>query len=158
MDDIDILCGDVEMSHKTINFLSKMEAQLMSTMVKSCSKSLGPATEALDKAFSPIPNHEIRKSTSRIRRKSTQARRGSLDSAFDMAAFERATKQVEESIAFPAIDWSFNEDDNDEEIDISKGAKRRCQGLTRNDGFFDLCKLSTTVVCRERRGSTGSML
>ena len=33
--------------------------------------------------------------------------------AFDMSIFEEASQQVEESIAFPSIEWNFSDDDDD---------------------------------------------
>lgn len=59
--------------------------------------------------------------------------------SFDMSEFEEASKQVEESIAFPTIEWSFDEDDEE----LSQPSKRQCHGLSRSSGSFDLASMSS---------------
>jgi hypothetical protein len=63
--------------------------------------------------------------------------------SFDMSAFAEASQQVEDSIAFPSIEWSFSDDDSDDEDFVSPPApKRRCGGLVRSSKpSFDLSSL-----------------
>eukprot|EP00934_Nitzschia_sp_Nitz4_P000606 Nitzschia sp. Nitz4//scaffold27_size158506//91455//91838//NITZ4_002605-RA/size158506-processed-gene-0.21-mRNA-1//1//CDS//3329545503//606//frame0 len=126
----------------------------------NCPATPTPATEALEKALRQVTMPSVERVKPKIRRRSTAiSRRGSLDSAFNFTRIEEATKEVEESVAFPMIDWSFNEEEEEELIDsgIQKLPKRRCQGLARTGCSIDLYKLSAEA-CRSRRGSTGSML
>jgi len=79
----------------------------------------------------------------------------SSSSSFDMSEFEDASKQVEQSIAFPSIQWDFNDDDQDDEDNYTQpSSKRLCQGFSRSTACLDLSSLSTSC---QRRGSNGSL-
>jgi hypothetical protein len=64
--------------------------------------------------------------------------------SFDMSSFAEASQQVEDSIAFPSIEWSFGDDESDDEYFPSPPApKRRCSGLVRSSKpSFDLSSLA----------------
>merc|ERR1719223_561570 len=87
-----------------------------------------------------------------------------LSGSFNMGEFLKASQQVEETIAFPAIEWpSFDDDDDDnssdassltsarelrqdveedEEEDFFQGRrKRQCRGLTRCSRSCNLSSL-----------------
>ena len=75
---------------------------------------------------------------------------------FDMGDFAKASKQIEESIAFPAIEWSFDESEAEEDsFDLEPSAKRRCRGLVRSKGSADLSVVG--VSSSQRFGSSGSL-
>lgn len=80
--------------------------------------------------------------------------------SFDLSQFEEATEEVKDSIAFPSIGWSFNDDD-DEEPDqpesLFPSSKRLCKGLGRSNECFNLAAMDSSAQCCERRGSTGSL-
>jgi len=113
--------------------------------------------------------------------------RSALSRSFDMGDFLKASEQVEETIAFPTIEWpsfdddysssdeenSFNvassltrpreeynnhADDDDEDEDFSVNPrKRQCRGLTRCDRSCNLSSLWEISNRSERRGSNGSL-
>ena len=108
--------------------------------------------------------------------------RSSASSAFDMGDFMKASQQVEETIAFPTIEWpsldyddnsddssssddsdsfSFSritkEDDDDDFFQQQPSRKRLCRGLTRCDRSCNLSSLFEMAITSERRGSNGSL-
>jgi hypothetical protein len=106
------------------------------------------ASEALEKALNFVPDHVISMDKPMIRTTALKRSRNTLGS-FGMSDFEDAAKQVEESIAFPSIEWNFNDDDDEE---FTQPSKRRCQGLARSSESFDLTALGSF----QRRGSNNS--
>jgi hypothetical protein len=115
-----------------------------------------PATAALEKALRFQPKHVVSSEKPMIKAAALKRSRTSCETSFDMSAFEEASKQVEESIAFPSIEWSVFDDDNDEEDYYYQPSKRSCQGFTRCNGSLDLFSLSSSS-CQQRRGSNGSL-
>ena len=96
-------------------------------------KSCSPATEALERALkvsaSAIPL--VNNKRPMISIKSLKRSRSSLGS-FDLSILTEATKPVEDSIAFPSIEWSNNDfESEDEEVTSPPPSKRRCHGLVR---------------------------
>jgi|Transcript_11144 hypothetical protein len=116
--------------------------------------------------------------------KRSRSSRSVVSGSFDMGDFLKASQQVEDTIAFPAIEWpSFDDDDDsssdddnsysfaspltrkregreeDEEEEDNFGyqsqRKRQCRGLTRCDRSCNLSSL--WEVPTERRGSNGSL-
>ncbi|CAJ1946392.1 unnamed protein product [Cylindrotheca closterium] len=70
--------------------------------------------------------------------------------SFDLSEFEQASKQIEDSIAFPSIEWSFSDDDDEDDVfSFEPPAKRSCNGLVR-------CK-SSADLSSARCGSAGSL-
>lgn len=112
-------------------------------------QSISPATEALNKALKSTPLHVVSAEKSMISPNALKRSRNFSES-FDMSEFEDASKSVEDSIAFPSIEWSF--DDNDDE-DYKPPSKRICRGLVRSEGS---CDLSSLASC-QRNGSSGSL-
>lgn len=76
-------------------------------------------------------------------------KRSRFDS-FDLSEFEQASKKIEDSISFPSIEWSFNDEDDDEDV-FAPPAKRSCSGLVRSNGSADL------ISALPRCGSAGSL-
>jgi hypothetical protein len=69
-----------------------------------------------------------------------------------MSSFAEASEQLEDSIAFPAIEFPGFDDSEHDEFSCPPSAKRRCRGLVRsNNASFDLSSLF------ERSGSSGSL-
>jgi hypothetical protein len=105
-----------------------------------------PATEALDRALNSLLETRpcFAKEKPMICIKNLKRSRSSEVVSFDMSAFTEASQQVEDSVAFPSIEWSFGDDDSDDEDYASPPApKRRCGGLVRsNKHSFDLSSLS----------------
>lgn len=95
--------------------------------------------------------------------------RSTVSGSFDMGDFLKASQQVEETIAFPAIEWpSFDDDDSsvassvtkddDEEEDyFQHSRKRQCRGLVRCDRSCNLSSLWEIAKLSERSGSNGSL-
>lgn len=112
--------------------------------------------------------------------------RPTLSATFDMGEFLKASEQVEETIAFPKIEWpSFNDDESNssdgddsyttasslarpseahEEIDDEDDEdfnqnrrKRQCRGLTRCSRSCNLSSLWELGNSSERHGSNGSL-
>jgi hypothetical protein len=75
---------------------------------------------------------------------------------FDMSAFVEASQQVEDSIAFPSIEWPALDDSKEDDYsspDLAPVlAKRQCRGLVRSKNSSNLSSLSTA-----RFGSAGSL-
>merc|ERR1740117_295022 len=111
-----------------------------------------------------------------------RSRSSAASSAFDMGDFIKASQQVEETIAFPTIEWpsldyddnsddssssddsdsfSFSritkEDDDDDFFQQQPSRKRLCRGLTRCDRSCNLSSLFEMAITSERRGSNGSL-
>jgi hypothetical protein len=105
----------------------------------------------------------------------------SRQGAFDMSSVLEASKQVEDSIAFPVIEWpSFEDDDNDTEKDHDDDenycfsippSKRQCRGLIRCSRSTNLSTLirdsnstnfsdptTADINSVQRRGSNGSLV
>jgi hypothetical protein len=76
---------------------------------------------------------------------------GSFES-FDMSAFVEASQQVEDSIAFPSIEWPVLDDSKEDDYYSPAPAKRQCRGLVRSKNSANLSLLSTI-----RFGSAGSL-
>jgi len=112
--------------------------------------------------------------------------RSALAGSFDMGDFLKASQQVEDTIAFPAIEWpSFDDDDisssdddnnsaassltrqrqvgedldddDDEDFFHQSPRKRPCRGLTRCDRSGNLTSLWELAIRSERHGSNGSL-
>lgn len=104
--------------------------------------------------------------------------RSSLSGSFDMGEFIKASEQVEETIAFPAVEWpSFDDDDDDSSYNIQPSLmskdedddedddffshrsprKRQCRGLTRCNRSCNLSSLWKMGSTSQRRGSNGSL-
>lgn len=104
--------------------------------------------------------------------------------SFDMGDFMKASEQVEETIAFPSIEWPSCDDDesstsdsdsatfsltlpsdlredieeeDDEEAFSQCRRKRQCRGLTRSGRSCNLSSLLDSASNSERRGSNGSL-
>lgn len=150
------------------------------------SKTLRPATEALSRALqegpTTLPSQLTSTMSSCSSLKRSRSEMGGFDK-FDMSSFVEASKQVEESISFPLIEWPSLDDedieeekndnnssqdsfpslgwpgldeDSDEEEDEFKAfhrPKRLCRGLVRSKNSFNLASLSSTP----RLGSAGSL-
>jgi hypothetical protein len=104
-----------------------------------------------------------------------------VSESFDMGEFLKASQEVEETIAFPTIEWpSFDdddsssdtysvassvtspneerEDDDEEEEDYFQNSrKRQCRGLVRCDRSCNLSSLWEMANRSERCGSNGSL-
>jgi len=98
------------------------------------------ATQALAQALS-TPSSVVRSKEPMIQLKRTY---------FDMTALEEVSQQVEDSIAFPTIEWAFSDDDEEDVVE-ERPAKRSCNELSRKNASCDLASLSV------RCGSNGSM-
>jgi hypothetical protein len=87
---------------------------------------------------------------------SSLKRSRAVSGSFDMSEFLEASKKVEDSIAFPVIEWpSFDDDDDSsEDEDFCPPSKRQCKGLVRCTRSSNLSTLTETA---ERRGSNGSL-
>jgi hypothetical protein len=135
-------------------------------------------SEHKERTNSPMINSITTTNTSSMKRS-----RSSASSSFDMADFIKASQQVEETIAFPTIEWpSFDYDDSDDssssdDSDYSfsrttkddddsedddffqqqPSRKRQCRGLTRCDRSCNLSSLCEMAITSERRGSNGSL-
>ena len=120
--------------------------------------------------------------TTTTKTSSMKRSRPSVSSAFDMGDFIKASQQVEETIAFPTIEWpsldyddnsddssssddsdsfSFSritkDDDDDDFFQQQPSRKRLCRGLTRCDRSCNLSSLFEMAITSERRGSNGSL-
>lgn len=133
---------------RPVPIISNLSIFYTQTTMSTC-KPQSPATEALQKALTFVPNHVISTEKPMIQANAMKRSRSTLGS-FGMADFEDAANQVEESIAFPSIEWNF---DGDEE-EFTQPSKRRCQGLSRSNESFDLMSLGSF---QKRRGSNGSL-
>jgi hypothetical protein len=111
--------------------------------MSSLSVSTSPATEALEAALTFVPTRipmvgELKPMicTKNLKRSSS--------GSFDMSAFTEASQQVEDAIAFPSIEWSFDDSDSEEE-EYSPASKRRCRGIARSENSSDLFTLGSKV-------------
>jgi hypothetical protein len=136
-------------------------------------------SEHKERTHSPMIKSITTTNTSSMKRS-----RSSASSSFDMGDFIKASQQVEETIAFPTIEWpsldcddsddssssddsdfSFSrttkDDDDDSEDDDffqqQPSRKRQCRGLTRCDRSCNLSSLFEMAITSERRGSNGSL-
>jgi hypothetical protein len=79
--------------------------------------------------------------------------------SFDMSEFIEASKQVEDSIAFPVIEWPAFDDDEDgddsdgESFCVPRPSKRRCKGLVRCNRSSNL----STLTPSSSSSSSGSL-
>ena len=122
------------------------------------------ATAALEKSLTFQTKHVASKGKPMIKAAALKRSRRTFDesssssTSFDMSEFEDASKQVEESIAFPSIEWNLNDNDcNDDDEDddcCNHPSKRFCQGFSRSGACLDLSSLNTSCP---RRGSHGSL-
>uniref|UniRef100_A0A7S4ASP3 Uncharacterized protein n=1 Tax=Pseudo-nitzschia australis TaxID=44445 RepID=A0A7S4ASP3_9STRA len=128
---------------------------------------------------STIPNDNATKRSSPLKRS-----RSSFSGSFDMRDVLKASEQVEETIAFPSVEWPSLDDadsdddnsyniqssltrsrddrDDDEEFDDyfstqTLRRKRQCRGLTRCNRSCNLSSLLELSAGSERRGSSGSL-
>jgi hypothetical protein len=116
------------------------------------SKTLSPATEALERSLNMVQSPVLNKEKPMICTKNLKRSRSGFG-LLDMSAFEEASKQVEDSIAFPSIEWSFDDEDSEDDFASPPYVKRRCRGLSRSsDASFDLASMSS-----QRLGSSGSL-
>ena len=119
------------------------------------------ATAALEKSLTCQTKHVVSQGKPMIKAAALKRSRKNFDessssvSSFDMSEFADASKQVEESIAFPSIQWDFNDEDQDDEDHYTPtSSKRLCQGFSRSTACLDLSSLSASC---QRRGSNGSL-
>jgi hypothetical protein len=123
----------------------------------SIQKSISPATEALERALKNVETPLLTQTKPMIcanTLKRTRTKICSLDN-FDMSDFFKASQRVEDSIAFPSIEWPDIESDSEEDDVLTRepAAKRRCRGLVRSKNSFNLESLGST----QRFGSAGSL-
>eukprot|EP00526_Cylindrotheca_closterium_P021297 CAMPEP_0113637754 /NCGR_PEP_ID=MMETSP0017_2-20120614/19774_1 /TAXON_ID=2856 /ORGANISM="Cylindrotheca closterium" /LENGTH=105 /DNA_ID=CAMNT_0000548821 /DNA_START=11 /DNA_END=328 /DNA_ORIENTATION=+ /assembly_acc=CAM_ASM_000147 len=102
------------------------------------------ATAALEQA---MKQSQTPKSGPSCKPMISMKRSRSSTASLDSSKFEEASKQIEDSIAFPTIEWSF--DDEDDVFAVERPSKRSCSGLVRSMGSADLSSL--------RCGSSGSL-
>ncbi len=82
-----------------------------------------PATEALQRATSQIPSMESRRAIDSGIRTLNEFRDTYLTKTFDMTDLLLATRPVEDSIAFPKIEW-VDDNANDSENDVMGSSTR----------------------------------
>lgn len=126
-----------------------------------------PASAALDQLLNYKPTPIINENKPMITASSCMKRSRSsatLSSSFDMSVFQEVSQQVEESIAFPSIEWSFDdhtteEEQDDDDLIYQSPNKRRCiNGLTRSSqASFDLSTTFSSRSNHKRSGSNGSL-
>ncbi|KAG7371890.1 hypothetical protein IV203_018032 [Nitzschia inconspicua] len=86
--------------------------------------------------------------------------------SFDMSDILKASQQVEDSFAFPVIEWpSFDADSEEDDEFSAPPSKRQCRGLVRCDrssNLYTLSAIATSTVSInaivERQGSNGSLV
>eukprot|EP00526_Cylindrotheca_closterium_P021431 CAMPEP_0113615682 /NCGR_PEP_ID=MMETSP0017_2-20120614/7835_1 /TAXON_ID=2856 /ORGANISM="Cylindrotheca closterium" /LENGTH=106 /DNA_ID=CAMNT_0000524943 /DNA_START=83 /DNA_END=403 /DNA_ORIENTATION=+ /assembly_acc=CAM_ASM_000147 len=103
------------------------------------------ATAALEQA---MKQSQTPKSGPSCKPMISMKRSRSSTASFESSKFEEASKQIEDSISFPSIEWSFD-DDEDDVFAVERPSKRSCSGLVRSMGSADLSSL--------RCGSSGSL-
>jgi hypothetical protein len=117
------------------------------------SKSCSPATAALEAALKLAATSAIRKDRPMI---SFKRPRSSLVGSFDLTSLVEASQLVEDSIAFPSIQWSNDIDsEEDAELIAPPAAKRRCSGLVRSD--YGKCSLSTLGVRLAKKNPSATL-
>lgn len=122
-----------------------------------------------DHDFSFLPSLPAHETERRLQRKSNCMKR-SRDEPFDMSAFLEASQQIEDSIAFPVIEWPSFDDNSDSDDDASfcyaPPSKRHCKGLVRCNRSSNLSTLTATSMSStdidhnsvQRQGSNGSLM
>uniref|UniRef100_A0A7S0UMI9 Uncharacterized protein n=1 Tax=Pseudo-nitzschia delicatissima TaxID=44447 RepID=A0A7S0UMI9_9STRA len=160
--------------------------QINNDLATKALMSIGNEQQTAKRAASGFPSVVGGSSTDSQRSaplKRTRSRFG-LSGSFDMGEFLQASQQVEDTIAFPAIEWPSFDDDDSSSSDSDSAAtsfatprerrehfdddeeeedfcfsrrKRQCRGLTRSDRSCDLSSLIDVANHAERRGSNGSM-
>jgi hypothetical protein len=140
------------------------QALLERTLKGSTSIVDEPIHETQKQGASLMLRSMISQSTS-----TSMKRSRSLSGSFDMSDFLKVSQQVEDSIAFPSIEWPTLSDDTDDEEDndsedefgtfSSRPNKRHCRGLVRCNRSSNLSSLVDMESHRtpERRGSSGSL-
>ena len=114
-----------------------------------------PATKALQEALKLDSKHMkfSQKIESSMEGKENLKRSHSVLCSFDMSSFAEASKEIEDSFAFPTLEWPTIDGSQDDEEPYVPLAKRRCHGLSRSHrASFDL-----TALASERKGSCGSL-
>jgi hypothetical protein len=109
-----------------------------------------PATAALEQALKIAAAPVINKERPMISFKRSRSFAGS----FDLSSLVEASQPVEDSLAFPSIEWSNDIDSEDDSESPAPAAKRRCRGLARTaHKSFDLVSLGSS----SRMESFGSL-
>jgi hypothetical protein len=90
-------------------------------------KPCSPATAALEQALKIAATPVINKERPMISFKR------SFTGSFDLSSLVEASQPVEDSIAFPSIEWSYDIDSEDDIESPAPPAKRRCRGLARTE-------------------------
>jgi hypothetical protein len=113
-----------------------------------------------------LPIFEIERRMSNHSTCSPSLKRSRPIHAFDMSEFLEASKQVEDSMAFPTIEWPSFDDSDDSDSEEEGGSyfhpsssKRQCKGLVRcnrSSNLSTLASVSSDDVA-VRRGSNGSL-
>ena len=117
-------------------------------------KSSSPATQALEMSLNETRFPSITESNKPMICTQRLKRSRSAMGSFDMSVFVEASQQLEDSIAFPSIEFPTFDSDDEEEYASPPAAKRRCRGLTRTKNISsDLSSLGSS----ERFGSYGSL-
>ena len=120
------------------------------------SKSCFPATAALEnleKALEVTAASVMNKERPLI---SLKRPRSSLLGSFDLSFLVEASQPVEDSMAFPSIEWSNDIDSvDDAEFIAPLAVKRRCRGLVRSD--FIKCSLSKLGSSSRKKESYSSL-
>jgi hypothetical protein len=103
------------------------------------SKSCSLATAALEKSLELAATSVINKEKCCFKRPCSL-----LVGSFDLSSLVEASQLVEDSIAFPSIEWS-NDGDSEEDAEFiaPPAAKRRCSGLVRSR--YIKCSLLSTL-------------
>mmetsp|Transcript_12450 Transcript_12450/g.21800 ORF Transcript_12450/g.21800 Transcript_12450/m.21800 type:complete len:159 (-) Transcript_12450:85-561(-) len=156
-----------------------MMNSLQDVVMNDHNDTLSPATQALEKALKDdslssfvakpkgMSGTEDREPPGMISSKNLKRSRSCMatfDDRFDMDSFWKASRDVEESILFPPIDWPSAGEDEDvhqelEDVERDREVaeptpKRRCRGLVRSKNSSDLSSLAGSAG---RYGSNGSM-
>ena len=139
LDLVNVFVWLIACSHKITSQNIYSIIQLITAMIQQTTST--PATEALQKALSPTIR-TVEKKMIGVK----SLKRSLSDYAFDMNAFADASQQVEESIAFPSIEWDFSSDDDnddhDDDDEVSPApAKRICRGLSHCPSVPDLASI-----------------
>ncbi len=139
-------------------------------------RALLEQTQKLSSSLSDAPIHDTEKRGAAMMLRSiinppspaSMKRSRALSGSFDMSDFLKVSQQVEDSIAFPSIEWPSLGDDSEDEGDnesvdefypSSRPSKRHCRGLVRCNRSSNLSSLVDMASrhASERRGSSGSL-
>jgi hypothetical protein len=131
--------------------LKKMNIQLQ-MMITTTSHELLPATEALQRAMRKLPVREV--GVSRLGRCSHSVITTRLDHlrvnpAFDMRDLIQATRPVQDSIAFPVIEWGTDDDEEGADNDSFDITRCRAEPLS-DDEDSELSNSSSSLGKRCR--------